>query len=167
MALIVSLAIAPTMAAKVYIDYDHEADFSKYHKFKYKESAETDSDNPLMHDRVVEMIKERLVAAGFEEVDSDPDMYVIYHVTTENQHRDIPRSFGVGYGGGWGWVTTETTYVEVTLLIDAWDAGTQKLVWRGGSVQIFKGKPDKLIAQIEKALDKIAKKWGQVKAKSL
>jgi hypothetical protein len=170
--LTLTLAITPALAAKVTINYDHDADFSKYHEFQYKESAKTNSDDPLIHDRVVEKIKERLVAAGFEEVDTDPDLYVTYHVTTEDLQQFTAIDYGYGYGAGWGGrlgsgTATKSTYTDGTLIIDAWDAETQKLVWRGTSAQILKTNPEKLTAQIDEALDKIVKKWAKMKIKGL
>ena len=62
---------------------------------------------------------------------------------------------------------TDREGADGTLIIDAWDAETQKLVWRGTSAQILKTNPEKLTAQIDEALDKIVKKWAKMKIKGL
>ena len=59
--------------------------------------------------------------------------------------------------------TTEQTWTDGTLILDLWDPATKKLVWRGSSAQVLKGKPEKLANQISQAFDGMLKKWQKMR----
>ncbi len=58
--------------------------------------------------------------------------------------------------------TYATTYTEGTLIIDAYNPETKKLVWRGTGTVTVKYNPEKQIQQIEKILDKIGGEWDEI-----
>jgi hypothetical protein len=165
-------------AAKVNVDYDSEVDFSKIKTFMFVNTPESsiEKNNPLMHGRMIAIIEQTLTDAGLQKVDADPDVFVTYHATTEDQSSFTTTGFGYGgwggrgrrWGGGMGMgssTTTEHTYTEGTLLVDAWSAETEKLVWRGISSQVLKAKPAKQEKQIQKALAKMVDRWEKIKKK--
>jgi hypothetical protein len=170
------LASTGAWAADVTVDYDHEVDFTKIKTFKYvtTEDSSIKNTNPLMHDRIIEIIEATLTDAGLQKVDDNPDVFVTYHATTQDQSTFTTTSFGYGgwgagprrWGGGWGGgssTTTEYTYTEGTLLVDAWSAETKKLVWRGSSTQVLKSKAEKQEKQLQKALSKMVDRWEKIK----
>jgi hypothetical protein len=174
----VVMAATAGWAADVHVDYDSEADFSKFKTFQYVDTPDSsiEKNNPLMHERMVATIVQTLIDVGLQEVDSDPDIFVTYHATAEDQSSFTTTGFGYGgwgrrgrrWGGGVGMgssTTMEHTYTEGTLLVDAWSAETEKLVWRGSSAQVLKAKPGKQEKQIQKALNKMADKWEKIKKK--
>jgi hypothetical protein len=173
----VLMAIPVVWAVRAEVDYAEDADFSKYKTFQFfnTEESSIERSNPLMHARLVSIIEETLIEAGLEKVDSDPDLFVTYHATTEQRSSFSTTGFGYGwgggyrrYGGGWGGgtsTTVEHVYTEGTLLVDAWDAETEKLVWRGSSSQVLKTKAEKQEKQLRKAVEKMAKKWEKIKKK--
>jgi hypothetical protein len=55
------------------------------------------------------------------------------------------------------------TFKEGTLIVDAWDAERQELVWRGMATAALSSNPDKNDKKIEKALRKIMKRWDEAK----
>jgi hypothetical protein len=62
--------------------------------------------------------------------------------------------------------TTVSTYEVGTLVVDAWDPKTEKLVWRGTATNMtVSDNPEKMMKRIDKALAKIVKKWQNLKAK--
>ena len=54
------------------------------------------------------------------------------------------------------------TYTRGTLIIDLWDPGTKKLVWRGSATAVVKENPKKSEKQIQKAVKKISRKWQKM-----
>jgi len=168
-------AAVPAFAQKIQIDYAHDFDFDKVKTFAYVESEDTAiKANPLMADRVVAMLKERLTKAGLTEVEENPDIYVTYHYIAKERKGFSTTSFGYGgYWDGWyGWggpamgdsVTREYSYTEGTLVFDAYDAREKKLVWRGSGTVTVKDTPDKQVRQVEKILNKLGKRWARILA---
>jgi hypothetical protein len=178
------LMAAPAFAQKVYIDYDNDYDFDSPETFTWAKTSETSVEeaNPLMHSRIVNAIEHYLTMGQLREVESDPDLYVTYHTSTKENLSLNTTSFGYGYPGGWyggyyggygyggmGMGSTSTTvssYETGTLVVDAWDPKTEKLVWRGTATNVtVSDNPDKMMKRIDKALSKIVKKWQNLKAK--
>jgi len=176
------LAATPAMAQKVTVDYAHDFDFSGVKTFQYVDTKDSNSKNELMAGRIVEMIKKELREGGLTEVQENPDLFVTYHVTTEELSSFNTTSMGYGgyggYGAGWGGygryggyggyggmassTTYETKYTEGTLIIDGYDPTDKKLVWRGTGMVTIKSKPEKQIKQVEKILTKIGAKWDKI-----
>jgi hypothetical protein len=178
------LMAAPAFAQKVYIDYDKDYDFDSTETFAWAKTSETSVEdvNPLMHSRIVNAIEHYLTMGQLREVESDPDLYVTYHTSTKENLSLNTTSFGYGYPGGWygGYYggygyggmgmgstsTTVSTYETGTLVVDAWDPRTEKLVWRGTATNVtVSDNPDKMMKRIDKSLSKIVKKWQDLKKK--
>lgn len=173
--IVLGLAAVPAFAQKVNIDYAHEYDFDTIKTFHYVQTEETKSGNELMHERIISLIKQELVEGGLQEVESDPDIFVTYHITTKDQTVLNTTTYGYGgYHGGWGgWgyyggmgmgsaTTTATTYTVGTLIIDAYDAGEKKMVWRGTGTVTVKSKPEKQLKQVQKILTKLGSRWEKI-----
>ena len=178
------LIATPGFAQKVTIDYAHVFDFDSVTTFQYVDTEESNiKDNPMMADRVVGMIKQELREGGLQEVQENPDLYVTYHFTSQERKQLSTTSMGMGgYGGYWddwgGWggydafggpmmgtsTTTEYTYEEATLVIDAFDSEEKKMVWRGSGTVTVKDKPENQVKQVEKILEKLGKRWDKILA---
>jgi len=184
------LLAGPAFAQKIYIDYDKEYDRSTIKTYAWKTTGETsvkDSD-PLLHSRIVSGIEHYLTLGGLIEVESDPDIYVTYHGDSKEELSVNTTSMGVGYPSAWGYgryggyggyygshyggvyggtaSTTVTSYQIGTLVIDVWDAHTEKLIWRGMAAEIvLTENPNKMAKKIDKALKKMIDKWRRVKEK--
>ena len=181
--IILGLAATPALAQKVNIDYAHDFDFSGPETFQYVNTEESNSSNPMMADRIESMIKQKMKAGGATEVTENPDLFITYHITTEEQTSYTTTSFGYGgYGGGWGGYgrygyggyggmgnmgtssTTARNYTVGTLIIDAYESTEKKMIWRATGEVTVKDKPEKQIQQVEKILTKIGKKWSKILA---
>ncbi len=179
--LFVAVLIAtPAMAQKVTIDYAHDFDFTKVKTFQYVETKDSDAKSQLMADRIASMLKKELTEGGATEVTENPDIYVTYHATSQENTSYNTTSMGYGgyggYGGGWGgWgrggmggmgssTTYATTYTEGTLIFDAYNPEDKKLVWRGTGTVTVKAKPEKQINQVDNILNKLGKKWDKILA---
>jgi len=183
-AVLVMLIAAPSLAQEITIDYAHGFDFDSVTTFQYVDTEESNiKDNPMMADRVVSMIKQELREGGLQGVQENPDLYVTYHFTSQERKQLSTTSMGMGgYGGYWddwgGWggydafggpmmgtsTTTEYTYEEATLVIDAYDSKEKKMVWRGSGTVTVKDKPENQVKQVEKILEKLGKRWDKILA---
>jgi hypothetical protein len=170
-----ALAATPTFAQKVNIDYAHDYDFDKVKTFQYVETKDSNAKDQLVDGRIKDAIIRELNEGGLKQVESDPDLFVTYHVTTKDE--TVLNTTGFGYGGfgagwgAWGWgggmgmstaTTTSSTYTEGTLIIDAFDPGDKKMVWRGTGTVTVASNPDKLTRQIDNILSKLGKKWDKI-----
>lgn len=173
LAFTLALMATPAMAQKVTIDYSHEFDFASVETFQYVQFEESQVKNPLMAERIVTLIKEKLIAGGLQEVTENPDIFVTCHGTSKERTSYNTTTMGYGgYWGGWyGWggrmgmgTTTinEINYTEGTLVFDAYDAAEKKLVWRGTGTVTVKDAPEKQIKQVEKILAKLGDKWQKI-----
>jgi hypothetical protein len=178
--LAVLLLTVPAAAQKVHVDYDRDADFDSYRTFMYKATSETSmaDTSPLMHERTISIIENRLIDGGLQKVDSDPDLYVTYHTEEQQEMRLNTSSFGYSYGPSWYWdpywssgagmgssTTTSYTYTRGTLIIDIWDAETQDLIFRGSASAVVPDNPQKGQRQIEKALKKMSNQFRKMRRK--
>jgi len=171
--IIIGLAALPASAQKVTIDYAHDYDFQSVKTFQYVESKDSKASDQLMDGRIKDAIIKRLTEGGLTQVEADPNIYVTYGITTQKNAVYNTTSMGYGgYGLGWrGWgmgmgssTTTESTYTEGTLIIDAYDSGDKKLVWRGTGTVTVKAKPEKVNKQIDNIMNKLGKRWQKILA---
>jgi hypothetical protein len=175
--IVCAVMATPALAQKITIDYAHDYDYSQVKTFIYVDTEDTNAGNDLADDRLRNAILTELRERGLEQVASDPDIYVTYHVTTEDNVVFNTTSFGYGgWGPGWGgygrWgypgygmadsTTRATTYTDGTLIIDAYEPDEKKLVWRGTGTVTLKEKPDKVTQQIDNILNKMGAKWDKI-----
>jgi hypothetical protein len=166
------VATSPAFAVKVYVDFDKDVDFGTYRTFAFDSDHERTLMNysPLMHERVLELIRQRLLDAGLEETAENPDLYVTYQVSVREEMQLETVNMGYSYGPGWGYhpyyawhgsMGTSSTraykYEVGTLLLDIWQADGEKLVWRASAEDTVSKNPEKGIKKVEKALHKMGK----------
>jgi hypothetical protein len=169
----VALLMVPALAIaqKVTFDFDKGTNFASFKTYATKDGTKVGQ--PLIDDRIAAAIDAQMTAKGFTKNESNPDVFVVYHVAFDKQ-KDIS-TFSSGYGGGygpygWGWgggfnSTTSSTQVRDilvgTLVVDMADANGKKVVWRGmGTKEIdTNAKPDKRDKSINKAVEKIFKNY--------
>ena len=172
--IVLAFAAAPAFAQKVNIDYAHDFDFSTVKTFQYVNIEESNAGNELTDGRIRDAIIRELTEGGLKQVDSDPDLFVTYHITTKENTVYNTTSFGYGgYGGGWGgWGyggvgmgsshTTASTFTEGTLILDGYEPTEKKMVWRGTGTVTVASKPEKQTKQIDKILAKMGNRWDKI-----
>jgi len=172
------LIAAAAGAQKAYIDYDHTANLSSYKTFAIAEPKGENSlaeRSPLAHQHILAELKKRILAAGnLKESTTDPDLYVTYSVASKEEMSMSTSGYamGPGWGGGYYWAgggwgsttTTVNTYTIGTIVVDIWDAKAKRAVWRGVASDTVPENPQKGIKKIDKALDKLVKKWQTMRA---
>ena len=172
-AAVVAILLAPALvlAQKVSYDYDKAADFASYQTYSFKEGTKVGQ--PLIDNRIVSAIQAELGAKGFVHTETNPDVFVVYHVAFDKQ-KDISTyssgygggygAYGWGWGGGWASGTTTTQVRDIlvgTLLIDIADAKKSQLAWRGMGVKEVntQANPEKRDKSITNAVKKIFKNY--------
>jgi hypothetical protein len=178
-----AFAAAPAFAAKPQIQWDEAYDFSTIKTFAWDAHPETslEAKNPFMHSRVVAAIEYELTAVGLTKVQANPDVFVTYHTSTEQQVRVNSTSFGYGFGGyggvGWGHygygyggpVSTTTsvdTYDEGTLVVDIWAAANKTLIWRGTATRVFSQDVKKAEAQVVEIIQNMGKQSKKLRERA-
>jgi len=168
--LIALLVPAAAMAQKVSYDYDKSANFAAFKTYAHKDGTKVGQ--PLIDERIVAAIDAQMAAKGFTKSETNPDVFVVYHVAFDKQ-KDIS-TYSSGYGGGygpygWGWgggmPTTSTTQVRDilvgTMVVDLADAKKAQLAWRGMAVKEVQtqASPEKRDKSINETLKKIFKNY--------
>jgi hypothetical protein len=147
-------------------DFDKGAEFIAYKTYAW--TAGTPVQNPLMDQRITGGIEKHLAAKGMKKVDigANPDLVVLYHgaVGTETQ-LNTTNTGGYGWGYrrvGVGGMVSTTTVEKIPvgqLTVDIGDAKTKKLLWMGNASDTLSDKPEKNEKKINKALEKMFKKF--------
>lgn len=157
----------PTL--KVSTDFDNAINFQQYKTFSlYKSDSSLTALSPLNKDRLENAIKSAMTKKGFQENNSNPDVWVntvaifkdrvsLSSTTNYYGYGGIYRPYIWGTGAGVSGVTTYDAqhYKDGSVVIDIIDAKTKKLVWQGtGNSEIDQPlkKPDE---QIPEAVTKI------------
>ncbi len=170
LALAALLIPALVLAQKTSYDYDKSANFGSYKTYAHKDGTKVGQ--PLIDNRIVAAIDAELAAKGFTKTESNPDVYVVYHVAFDKQ-KDISTfssggggygPYGWGWGGGWAGGTTTTSVRDIligTLVVDVADAKKSQVVWRGMGVKEVdtQAKPEKRDKSITNAMKKIFKNY--------
>jgi hypothetical protein len=150
-------------AADVSTDYNHHADFGKYHTYSW---IAVKAGNSLWQDRIREAVDKDLSAKGWQKVKSGGDAAVSAFGRTSE-----PGTLQTYYDGfpGWGWrgwagmgtSTTEVVTEKVgNLTIDIFDGQTKQLIWRGQAAQAITGNnPEKNEHKLDDAVDKMFKEF--------
>ena len=163
--LLLALATSPAMMAqKVNVDWDRHADFSKFHTYAWQKSP--DPAKGLWDQRVIDGVNKQLQAKGYQLVDSNPQLWVVYtsHVKKEQQTVGTGYNMGPYWGWGyWGGPTTTTyntyTYREGTLVVEIADADGHQLLWRGTATDTLSDNSDKNIKMLNNAMNKLFKNY--------
>ncbi len=167
LALVLTTLISATAyAQKVSIDFDKNVNFSQYKTYSWAEG--TPAPNPLTHQRIIAGIDQQLAAKGWQKVDSNADVVVIYSaaLTTKTQINTF-ESGGPWGGYRWGWggygggsSTTTVQQIPVgQLIVDMADVKNKDFIWRGTASDTLSDKPEKNQTKLAKALTKMFKKF--------
>jgi hypothetical protein len=151
-------------AQQVKTDYDRSANFAQYKTYSWEHVKTQDA---LNVDRIKSAVNTALAAKGLTQVDSGGEISVVAVEMTQNQQ--TLNTFYNGFGGGWGWrrfggglgeaTTTTETYRVGTLVVDLFETGTKKLLWRGSSSDTLSNNSDKNIKNLDKGVEKMFKKF--------
>jgi hypothetical protein len=150
-------------AASVSTDYDHHADFGRYHTYYWIGVKAGDS---LWQDRIMNAVDSQLAAKGWTKSQGSGDAGVsaFGHVNERDNLETFYDGFpGWGWrhwGGGVGMATTEVIPERVgNLNVDIFDGNTKQLIWRGRASEVLSGKPEKNDKKLDHTVADMFKKF--------
>jgi hypothetical protein len=178
--LLAAIWLSSCNASKVNVDADPQVNLSRYHTFRFadNDNAQTTSDplytSSLLENAIHAQIAMELEKRGIREDAQSPDLVMAYHTFTEKKQSSVNNYYPMMYGG-WGWrfypwgfspypfgywngYNNTTEYTEGTLIIDAIDAKSNQVVWRG-SISDAIDTPDNIHQKAIKAVELIFKKF--------
>jgi len=121
------------------VDYDNQADFTKYKTYAFSEETLQLPVNQLNRDRVIRAVETEMAAKGFTKSDT-PDVLIDLQVSAKQETEATATNTGGGmYGGRYGFAggyggTTQITYNDYlvgSLFVNMVDLTSQKIVWQG------------------------------------
>jgi len=151
---------------KVSVDYDETYDFSKVETFAVDGNYEQ-AKNTLFNDRVVAALENELQLKSYKKVTpNSADLIFVFH-SNVREKSDIQTSYGLSgyrgyrYGGMMMSTTNTYNYNEGTLIIDALNPKTKKIVWRGTGVKELRENktPQERTQAVNEAIKKIMTKF--------
>jgi hypothetical protein len=150
----------PALAQKVEADYDHQASFSQYHTYCWGQVHSTD---PFFEGRIREAVDHVLEQRGWRPVPTGCDVTLTAAAFKKHQ-REYTTFYDGLHGWRWhGWGGMSTTTVENipigTLVVDIYETGSERLIWRGLAYDQLSDNPDKDTKKLEKAVDKMFAKF--------
>src|SRR5438876_12222750 len=169
------MGVSSAYAQDVRYDFDKDKDFSKYKTYKWVAIKGAEMPDELTQKALTSAVDTQLAAKGLTKTDSDnADLYIGYQTALGQEKEFTSYNTGWGYGPGWGggWygyggMSSTTTYgststVDVGQLdVSMYDAAAKQLVWRGTASKTLdpKAKPEKKQKNINKAVEKLLKKY--------
>jgi hypothetical protein len=166
--LVLLLALASSAvvrAQNVRVDYDTNLDFSQFKTYAWEKG--TPAKNTLWDQRIRDGVDKEMIEKGFQKVElsANPDLVVLYHAALGEQTE--LNTMGMGWGARWGGRGTTSVDKIPTgqVTIDIGDAKTKKLAWMGTARDTLSNNPQKDEKNLNKALDKMFKKFPPPKAK--
>ena len=162
LALSLALALAACVStAIVKTDFDPSARFGNDRTYSW---ISGDDGGALVPQVIVSGIDSRLQARGWKRVPENGEIRVSAHVTRvkgqtfNNFYSGIGHDLNwLGIGSNWpGYVTMSTDdYEKGTLLVDMFDGGNRRAIWRGSASGVLPDDPSRVNASVQAALDKL------------
>lgn len=181
--ILVSFFVTTARADNPEINYDRKVNFASFKTYSW--GTGTPAPNPLTDQRIIAGVDARLAAKGWQKVETNPDVIVIYHVSVAPETSIKTYSTGGPYDGyQWGWyqygggyiggtVGAGTPTVEINtmqvgeLVIDMTDVKSKNFIWRGSAKEALKDRnPDKIKKKVEKAIAALFKKFPPTPGKN-
>jgi hypothetical protein len=183
--LLVVAFLAPVIARdkKPDISFDKRVNFSSFKTYAWGKG--TPAPNPLTDQRIIAGVDARLAAKGWQKVETNPDVMVIYHVSVAPETTINTYSAGGPYDGyQWGWyqygggymggtVGAGTPTVEINtlqvgeLVIDMTDVKNKTFIWRGAAKEAIKDRdPEKIKKKVESAIAALFKNFPPTPGKN-
>ena len=170
--LLIALSVvffAACSTLRVSTDYDENYPFSKIKTYTIKH-YEKPGENTLVNDRITAAIRKVLQEKGYKEAQNNADIIFIYHYAAKDKvdiHTDY-QMIGIrryGFGGTMIATTSTYEYTQGTIIIDALDLKTHKIVWRStGTLELEqKETPSERKKYVYKIIAKLMEKFPSLK----
>lgn len=149
---------------EVSVDYDDTYDFSKAKKIAVVHEHKA-KENTLLNDRIVNALTQNLESKYYTEVNSnEADIIFVFYVDVKDktQINTDYISMGMRYRFGGMMASTSTyDYTEGSLVIDALNPKTKKIIWRAIGVKELNeyNTPQEKTEAVKKIVNKIMEKF--------
>jgi len=147
---VATVLIYGCVALRINSEWDLNTDFNKYRSFRFIDSAhQKTKQQVLLVDRTIhKQVTIEMEKRGIKEGNTQPSLWIIYHTYTEKMRDTLNNQLPMMYGGEssrfYPWSATPypyeywsgyqpriNAYTEGTLIIDAVDVKSKRLIWRG------------------------------------
>jgi hypothetical protein len=170
--LVVMFTCVGAQAQKIKVEYDKSLDFSKFRTFALDSNQATAK--PMLRLVILAAVQDDLTKRGLQQVTDNPDLYVqVYGATdsdvTASYHDPIYGSsippINANINMWYGIPGTMTTVVvhKGELVVDVIDAAQTKLIWRGIAKEKLSEQKQKLLDQVNTAVEKMFKQYPVAK----
>lgn len=188
-----ALVLAGCTSMRVQSDHDREAPLTEFQTYEWVEPAASGADSglgfdsPLMARRIESSVHARLAESGFEQSASGtPDFLISFRMVAQEEVRELGSYGPYGHGGhghgsrhgrhgghgGHGHGGHGTTHsqemVRCVLVLDIWDSGSGRLVWRGWARWLLDANPspEKVTKHLQRAVDRILNEFPPDEARA-
>jgi hypothetical protein len=164
------LLAAGAQAQKIKVEYNQGLDFSNFKTFAWGHHDAVS--RPTLALAIAGAIEEELTKRGLHKVDSNPDLFIqMYGAVDSDMNVSYSDPLYMGMGGippfgsafvMWGYMPGGTTAVTVhkgQLVVDVIDASQKKLVWRGMATEKLSDNKQKLVKQVNTAVEKMFQQY--------
>jgi hypothetical protein len=166
---VIAVALLGTgaFAQEVQFDYDRSVNFSAYKTYQWVDRRPVNPGDQLLDQDIKRAVDEQLAGKGLRRVESGGELQVAYLGAISQEKRlDY---FATGPGPGWwgdGQATTSTIEVG-KLVIEIFDPGVARLIWRGAASKTLdiKKDPEKNYHNLEKAMARLFRNYPPVEGK--
>ena len=155
--MLIGLGLATTSFTQtVKTDYDRHANFSRYKTYSW---TKVETASPFWVDRIMNAVNKELAGKGWTQVAKGGDVSIAA-VEITREHSAVLTY----YSGAPSWQNSDegsgNPYVVKreqvgTLVVQLFDNGTKKLVWRGSSANTLSGKSKNNIKNFDKGVQEL------------
>jgi hypothetical protein len=153
--LVLAMLVVPTVvtARKIQNDFDAGVDFSNYTTYAWRDGIQ--SSQPPVHTQIVQAVDAELSSKYLRRIEANPDVHVVYYASAQETSFNMSEH-GYSYGSRWQWGggmksdTAVQTYPKGTIVVDIWEAKTQRLIWRGVATGVVDKGSGKVTQEIQK-----------------
>jgi hypothetical protein len=171
----VALCVAGLYGEKVTVDWDRNADFSKFRTYSWAEMPTTT--RPMLAMEIRGSIDQELASRGFKETKSGGDVIVSIHGSADSDvelpvadptyaatgGEPLPGATVWSPGGSSG---ASRMIRKGTLVVDFVDSASRRPIWRGTASGALKTKSSELQKQVHKSVAEMFKDFPPQKAVS-
>ena len=161
---LIALSCSAAHAQKIKVEYDKSIDFSKFKTYAI-DPAENPS-KPMLRLAIQAAVQDDLGKRGLTKVEADPDLYVQMYGAidtdiTAHYHDPIyggaipPMNSGITLWHNIPGTVTTVVIPKGELVVDVIDARQKQLIWRGIGKQKLSDQRDKLLDQVNTAVEKL------------
>jgi Domain of unknown function (DUF4136) len=167
------LVASGALAQTVKVNWQMDAPFADYHTYAWQDSK--DEGSQFYRQWVEKDVDAILSEEGLHRVavDEHPDLYVYYHMLTQEVTDSTTTDDGFGFGGGlwgrwggWGGWGPDIAQTEAQprmigiLAVDLIDVQRREMVWRGqATVDMISNTQKGDAKQVQKSLEKMFKQY--------